>query len=349
MTSWLSALYHSAIVWDAHACLPLEYNADMSPLERHRKAGATFVSVNVGMDFNSLGQVTRVIAGFRDWLIRHDEHYILAGTIADVQRAKIDGKLAVAFDLEGSMMLEDDLAMLRLYRDLGVRQIHLAYNLNNSIAGGCHDVDLGLTDLGRDVVREINRLGMLMDCSHSSRETALEIMEISSKPVIFSHANVQALVDHRRNIDDERILACAKTDGVIGINGIGLFLGNTLEIPALIRHIDYLAEHIGTRHIGLGIDYAFNSKNPKHSDLPPGERAEKWWPREFGYGGLDLGCVEPEALPQIAAALSKRGYKDADVLGILGGNFLRVAEATWPAPAKEQGRKRYRGAKAEAR
>lgn len=324
-----NALYSSAVIWDAHACLPLEYNADMSPLERHRKAGATFVSVNVGMDFNPLGQVVRVIAGFRDWLIRHSEHYILVQDVADVRRAKQEGKLAVAFDLEGSMMLEDDLAMLRLYRDLGVKQIHLAYNLNNSIAGGCHDVERGLTDLGREVVREINRLGMLMDCSHSGRATALEIMEISTKPVIFSHANVQALVDHRRNIDDERIQACARTDGVVGVNGIGLFLGKSVETSAFIRHIDYLAEHIGTRHIGIGIDYAFDSKKPGHSDLPPGEPVEKWWPREAGYGGGAFGCIPPERLPEIADALSQRGYKDDEVIAILGGNFLRVAEATW--------------------
>ncbi|HVJ36041.1 MAG TPA: membrane dipeptidase [Terriglobia bacterium] len=329
MTSGRNALYQSAIVWDAHACLPLEYNGDMSPLQRHREAGATFVSVNVGMDFNPLGQVVRVIAGFRDWLIRHSEHYILVQDVADVRRAKQEGKLAVAFDLEGSMMLEDDLAMLRLYRDLGVKQIHLAYNLNNSIAGGCHDVERGLTDLGREVVREINRLGMLMDCSHSGRATALEIMEISTKPVIFSHANVQALVDHRRNIDDERIKACARTDGVVGVNGIGLFLGKSVETSAFIRHIDYLAEHIGTRHIGIGIDYAFDSKTPGHSDLPPGERREKWWPREAGYGSGTFGCIPPERLPEIADALSQRGYKDDEVIAILGGNFLRVAEATW--------------------
>ncbi|HVI90573.1 MAG TPA: membrane dipeptidase, partial [Dongiaceae bacterium] len=302
---------------------------DMSPLERHRKAGATFVSVNVGMDFNPLGQVIRVIAGFRDWLSKHSDHYILAQSVEDVRRAKAERKLAVAFDLEGSMMLEDDLAMLGLYRDLGVRQIHLAYNLNNSIAGGCHDADRGLTDLGRAVVAEINRVGMLMDCSHSSRATALEIMEVSTKPVIFSHANVQALVDHRRNIDDERIQACARTDGVVGVNGIGLFLGNTIEIDAMIRHVDYLAEHIGTRHIGIGIDYAFDSANPQHSDLPPGEPAAKWWPREFGYGGTKFGCIAPEKLPEIAEALSKHGYKDAEVTAILGGNFMRAAEATW--------------------
>lgn len=328
MTNPPSTLYRSAIVWDAHACLPLEFNGDMSPLERHRKAGATFVSINVGMDFNPLGQVVRVIAGFRDWIAKNADRYLLAGSVSDVYRAKREGKLAVAFDLEGSAMLEDDLAMLRLYRDLGVKQIHLAYNLNNSIASGCHDADLGLTDLGRSVVREINRLGMLMDCSHSSRQTALEIMDISTKPVIFSHANVQALVDHRRNIDDDRILACAKTDGVIGVNGIGLFLGGSIETSALIRHIDYLAERVGTRHIGLGIDYAFSSTNPKHSDLPPGERSDKWWPRELGYGNK-LGCIAPEALPDIASALSQRGYKDSDVIAILGGNFMRVAEATW--------------------
>lgn len=323
------AIYETAIVWDAHACLPLEYNADMSPLERHRKAGATFVSVNVGMDFNPLSQVVRVIAGFRDWLNRHAEHYLLVERVDDVRRAKAEGKLAVAFDLEGSVMLEDDLAMLRLYRDLGVKQIHLAYNLNNSIAGGCHDVDRGLTELGRAVVKEINRVGMLMDCSHSARATALEIMEISTKPVIFSHANVQALVDHRRNIDDERITACARTDGVVGVNGIGLFLGNRAEVPAIIRHIDYLAERIGPRHIGIGIDYAFDSRNPQHSDLPPGETHEKWWPREHGYGGAKLGCVTPESLPEIADSLAKGGYKDDDIGAILGGNFMRAAAATW--------------------
>lgn len=321
------ALHRAALVWDAHACLPLLPNYDMSALERHRAAGASFVSVNVGMDFNPLGQCIRVIAGFRDWIAKHGEHYLQAETVADVRRAKAEGKLAVAFDLEGSVMLEDDLAMLRLFRDLGVRQIHLAYNRNNSVAGGCHDVDRGLTELGRAVVREINALGLLMDCSHSGRATSLEIMELSTKPVVFSHANARALVEHRRNIDDAQILACARTDGVIGVNGIGLFLGGDVETESLVRHIDYLAGKVGTRHIGLGLDYSFVRG---HSDLPPGEAAETWWPKSHGYDLPSMDIVPPERLPDITEALLRRNYKEDDVGAIIGGNFLRAAEATWP-------------------
>jgi membrane dipeptidase len=322
-------VYRKAIVWDAHSCMPIAANQDLSDLERHRRAGASFISINVGMDFNPLGQCIRVIAGYRDWLAKHTEHFILATTAADVRRAKAEDKLAVAFDLEGSVMLEDDLAMLRLFRDLGVRQIHLAYNLNNSIAAGCHDEDRGLTELGRAVVKEINAVGMLMDCSHSGRRTSLEIMAVSKKPVIFSHSNPKGMRNHGRNIDDEQIAACAKTDGVIGICGIGPFLGeNDIRSETVVRHIDYVAERVGTRHIGLALDFVFD---PAHDDLPKGEDHNKWWPRTEGYGKATAPTriVPPEQLPEIAEVLLKRGYPEADIVGILGGNFLRVAEATW--------------------
>ncbi len=326
-----NSLYRNAIVWDSHACMPLAYNQDLAELERHRMAGATFISINVGMDFNPLGQCIRVIAGYRDWIAKHPEHFLQAETVADVRRAKREGKLAVAFDLEGSVMLEDDLAMLRLFRDLGVRQIHLAYNRNNSIAAGCHDADRGLTALGRAVVAEINAVGMLMDCSHSGRQTSLEIMEISKRPVIFSHSSVKALKNHPRNIDDEQIAACARTGGVIGIAGIGTFLGdNDIRTETIIRHVDYLAERVGTSHIGIGTDFEFAAR-PGHSDLPPGMDPDFWWPKVSGYASGKTQIVPPEQLPEFAEGLLRRGYKDAEVVGIIGGNFLRVAEATWPA------------------
>src|SRR5258708_31669420 len=131
-------VHGASIVWDAHACLPLIPGHSMEALERHRAAGVTFVSVNVGMDMNPIAQVLRVIAGFRAWLEEHSDHFLLAGAVADVERAKHEGKLAVAFDLEGSAMLEDDPAMVRLHRDLGVRHIPLAYNHGYSVDRGCH-------------------------------------------------------------------------------------------------------------------------------------------------------------------------------------------------------------------
>lgn len=317
------------LIWDAHACMPIQPNQDLSALERYRKIGAAFVSINVGMDFNPLGHIIRVIAGYRDWLARNTDRFILAESVEDVAAARNSGRLAVAFDLEGSMMLENDLTMLRLFRDLGVRQIHLAYNRNNSIAGGCHDVDRGLTPLGRSVVREINAVGMMMDCSHASRRCSLEIMELSRQPVVFSHANVRALKDHPRNLDDAQIDACAATDGVIGLSGIGIFLGdNDIRVETMMRHIDYLAARIGTRHIGLGLDFTFEELT---GDLPDGEVLERWWPSSLGYDLKGMRYMAPERLLDIAAAMDKAGYSSADVQAVLGGNFLRVANASWKA------------------
>jgi len=327
--SW-PAFYRDGIIWDAHACLPLLPNYDCRALARHRAAGATFVSVNVGMDFNPLGQCIRVLAGFRDWVKRHGDHYLLAERIEDVTRAKSEDKLAIAFDLEGSLMLEDDLAMLGLYRDLGVRQMHLAYNRDNHIAGGCFGRDQGLSDLGRAVVRECNRVGIVMDCSHSARETSLDVMRESARPVVFSHSNARALCDHPRNIDDDQIKAAAATGGLVCVTGIGPFLGADIATETLIAHIDYMVGKIGVAHVGIGIDYSFDTE---HSDLPAGEDPKAWWPPVEGsdFNFDEIHFISPERLPAIALALLRHGYAEKDVAAIMGGNYLRVAGACWSA------------------
>ncbi len=316
-----------SLVWDAHACLPLVPGTSMEALERHRAAGVSFVSINVGMDMNPLAQVMRVIAGFRAWLAAHGDRFLLAGSLADVERAKSEGKLAVAFDLEGSVMLEDDPAMVRLYRDLGVRQIHLAYNRDNSVGGGCHGRDVPLTALGRSVVAAINEAGLIMDCSHTGYRTSMEIMERSTRPVVFSHSNPRALKDHARNIGDDQIDACARTGGVVAINGIGIFLGaNDISVETLLRHVDYVVERVGVAHVGLGLDYMFGELS---GDLPPGSRSEEWWPPGNEYDVEDMKVVPPERFPEITAGLLARNYGEDDVRAILGGNMARVARASW--------------------
>jgi membrane dipeptidase len=321
------ALHSASVVWDAHTCLPLTPGQSMEPLERHRAAGVTFVSVNVGMDFNPISQVMRVIANFRAWVEQHSDRFLLASSVADIERAKSEGKLAVAFDLEGSAMLEGDLAMVQLYRDLGVRQIHLAYNRDNSVAGGCHGKDAPLTALGRQVVEEVNRVGLLMDCSHSGYRTSMEVMERSTRPVIFSHSNVQALKNHARNIRDDQIKACARTGGVVAVSGIGIFLGaNDIRLETLMQHIDYIADRVGTAHIGLGLDYVFGALS---ADLPADSHPDEWWPPGNEYDLNDMAIVPPERFPEITDALLDRGYNDVEVRGILGENMARAARATW--------------------
>ena len=136
------------IHWEAHACLPLHPAADFSPLTRYLAAGVHFVSINVGMCMNPVSQILPVLAAFRANIAAAPHLFLLARTVADVQLAFDTGRLAVAFDLEGALPLLDEPAMAGLYSDLGVRQIHLAYNRNNAVADGCHDVERGLTPLG---------------------------------------------------------------------------------------------------------------------------------------------------------------------------------------------------------
>jgi len=324
------AAHARSVVWDAHSCLPLLPGQSMAALERHHAAGVSFVSINVGMDFNPIPTIMRVTAAFRAWITEHSDRYLLPESIEDVRRAKREGKLAVAFDLEGSVMLDDDLAMLRLYRDLGVRQIHLAYNRDNSVGGGCHGADVPLTPLGRQVVDEINRVGLIMDCSHSGYRTSMEVMERSRRPVVFSHSNPKALKNHARNITDDQIDACARTGGVVAVSGIGIFLGdNDISTETLLRHIDYVVDRVGVDHVGIGLDYVFDRNA---NDDPPNFNRADWWPPGNEYGQslyAELRIVPPERFPEITEALLAHQYGEADVAKIIGGNMLRVAERSW--------------------
>ena len=321
-------LHESALVWDAHGILPLTTAVDFTVLERHRQFGVNYVSVNVGMDFNPIDQIVGVLAHFRDAIARHPRSFLLAQGVESVWQAKREGKLAVGFDLEGSVMLDGRLSMLRLFRDLGVRQAHLIYNRGNAVGGGCHDPeDRGLTDFGRQVVAEMNRLGMIVDASHAGERTSLELIENSAKPVVFSHANARALADHPRNITDEQIRACAASGGVVGVSGIALLLGDSQAgVETLVNHIDHIASVSGPDHVGIGLDFEFAS-DP--DEMPPDLDRQTWWPAEHGYGPLSATITAPDKLPEITEGLLTRGYAQTDIRKILGMNFLRVAEATW--------------------
>jgi len=246
-------------------------------------------------------------------------------TVDDIHCARRDAKLAVAFDLEGMNALNGDIGMVDLYYRLGVRQMLFAYNRNNLAGGGCHDEDIGLTDFGRAVVREMNRVGMVVDCSHCAYKTSMEAIEASEAPVIFSHANARKLWDHERNIWDDQIKACAATGGVIGVTGVGIFLGpKGPTVEHLVEHIDHMVDLVGPDHVGFGMDSVLRAHKPNQAFT----RNRDYWPeRQYPDGGT--GYVPPEEAPRLTQALLDRGYGEADVRGILGGNFLRVAETVW--------------------
>lgn len=320
------------IVWDNHACMPLR-PGDVSllpQLERVRKAGVTVVSLNISIDLVDPREAFVVLATFRHWLQEHGEHYALVDTVADIERAKSKGKLAVLFDIEGGNAVAEDPGLVELFYRLGVRWMLLAYNKNNRLGGGCMDDDTGLTDYGREIIDEMERVGMVLCCTHVGHRTAQEAMEYARSPVIFSHSNPSALYFHVRNIPDELMRMCAAKGGVVNINGVGMFLGVDAQGRAdnstetIVRHVDYAVQIIGPEHVGLGLDYVFDlseleeyvQKYPEK--FPPGVRKPEGYTQ-----------VEPERFPVIAEALLKRGYRDQDVQGILGHNNLRIARQVW--------------------
>ena len=319
------------IHWESHACLPLHPDADFAPIDALRKVGVNYVSINVGMDMNPVTQVMAVLGAFRAKIAAQPDKFLLAHSVTDVEKAQAHGLIAVGFDLEGAMPLMDQPEMVALYASLGVKQIHFAYNRNNAVADGCHDVERGLTPLGKRMVQAVNDAGMLMDCSHTGRKCSLDIMAASGKPVIFSHSNPLALAEHGRNITDEQIKACASTGGVVCLSGVSAFLGSSSpNATDMARHAAYVADLVGVQHIGIGLDISF--RQPELNDNPPGDYDPVyWWPREAGYNRaiarMEYTPVETwQLLPQ---ALGQVGMSPADVALVMGQNMVRVARQVW--------------------
>jgi membrane dipeptidase len=317
-----------ALVWDNHACMPLRPNDDsfLPELRRLRDAGVNAVGLNVGFGGQGVEEHLRMLAHFRHWLKARPGEYLLIRTSDDVLRAKESGRLGVFFDIEGANGIADQLSLIELYYDLGVRWMLVAYNLNNRAGGGCLDEDPGLSEFGGRMIDEMNRVGMVLCCSHTGERTALEAIERSAEPVIFSHSNPRAMWDHPRNIRDNVIRACAQRGGVIGINGIGHFLGNGGDLSeTLARHVDYVAALAGIDHVAIGLDYVFDTQ-----ELIEYLRNN---PELFGKDARSaetgFHSVAPEQLHDVVATLSKLGYSDGDLEKILGLNLLRIARAVW--------------------
>ncbi len=319
------------VVWDAHAGFPFERAGDLEELGRWRAAGIDYVSVNIGYDYQPWTTALEAASAYRHWMRAHRALVVPAIGVGDIARARSEGKIAIGFDIEGANALNGDAGMVDVFYKLGVRQMLFAYNRNNLAGGGCHDADTGLTGFGREVLAEMNRVGMVVDASHCGARTARELMERSATPVIFSHSNARAVWDHERNVSDELIRQCAAGGGVVGITGVGPFLGRRGAVAEhVVEHIDHVVGLVGAGHVGLGIDSVLE----KHGALDDmiggaGARERFYWPEAQYATGAGIGILPPEALPAIVEGLLARGYDDAAIAGIVGGNFLRLATAVW--------------------
>lgn len=311
------------LLWDQHACLPLQPDADVGYLRRFDRNGPTYVSVNVGYSPQSFDDSSLLLTRFRAAITDHPG-LALATTPSDIEAA--GGRIAVAFDLEDSNPLDGDLDNVARFVDLGVRTMLPSYNHANRAGCGCLDTDdTGLTAWGRDLVAEMNAAGMVPDGSHCSARTGLDLCEVSSKPVIYSHSCMRGVWDHPRNITDDQARACAATGGVVGITGVGIFLGpNTPTLEAMTRHLEYAVELVGIEHVGVSTDHSFDAEDflAEIRDHPEAfdESYTRWGP---------IRWMAPEVFVTLGSHLAQRGWSADDIRAVLGGNFRRVAECSW--------------------
>src|SRR5256885_8058015 len=292
-------------------------------LPRMREGGldAAFFSIYMAGTVTGPEAVKRslvMIDNVRRLAEEHPNDIVLATTAADVRAAHKAGKIAALMGMEGGHMIDDNLSVLRDYQRLGVRYMTLTHSVNTNFADSSGDQPAhnGLTDFGKDVVREMNRLGMMVDISHVADKTFWDAREVSKAPLVASHSSCRALSGHPRNMTDDMIKALAGKGGVIMINYSTSFLSNELyeatpknvppaERPSvswekIVEHIDHAVKLAGPTHVGLGSDFDGTT--------------------------VPVGMDDVTQLPKITEALLAKGYSEQDVTNILGGNLLRLME-----------------------
>ena len=324
-------------------------------IPRMREGGldALFFSIWVTGDVTGPVAVKRALVqidAVREAVRKHPNDLVLATTAADIRKAAADRKIAALMGVEGGHMIAEDLAVLRVFAALGVRYMTLTHSLNTPWADSSGDKPAhdGLTAFGKDVVREMNRLGMMVDISHVADKTFFDTLEVTRAPVIASHSSARAIANAPRNMTDDMLRAVAKNGGVVMINYHSGFLSEAYrtarpspalqarldeaakrcgdneacsilegqrinqeamaagELPKvtweqIVEHIDHVAKVAGVDHVGLGSD--------------------------FDGATMPLGMEDASKLPKLTDALLKKGYSDADIEKMLGGNILRVMEA----------------------
>ncbi|GAB3699123.1 dipeptidase [Nocardiopsis oceani] len=227
-----------------------------------------------------------------------------------------DGTVRFVLHLEGGAPLEGDLASLRTLHRLGVRSAQLTWNVRNDLADGVLErrTGGGLTRFGADVVREMNRLRMLVDLAHIAEPGFWHAVELSEAPVAVTHANARAVYDHPRNLSDAQLRAVAGCGGVVGVHCLPAYVDpEHPTIDRLVDHISHMVDVMGVEHVGLGADFPTNDG--------PRPAREQRFPRKREQ--LD-GFNEIDELPALASRMLERGYGIPEVAAILGGNFARL-------------------------
>jgi membrane dipeptidase len=325
------ALHKKAVIIDGHNDSLIEHRArkesmDLAPdwpsyqvdLGRMKAGGLTAMNSMVGDD--DLVEGIELWSGMYENLDKHPRDFLLVRTSDDILQAKREGKIGLIGQLESCTLLHNSLKVLHAMHVLGVRVAGLTHGEGGgehtlqgakSPFGYCTPADRererketqGLTAFGRTVVPELNRLGIVVDLAHANDAAFYEALQLSTKPVEFSHGAVFALSPHWRNLTDDQLKALAANGGVIGLAPLPAFIGQDPKdqtVQRFVDHIEYVCELIGDGHVGFGADYDGMGRDtvaiiPSHADMP-----------------------------QITQAMLDHGFSEETILKFWGGNFLRV-------------------------
>lgn len=311
-------------------------------------SGAVYQSLNEG-GVTAINATIATWENFREtldhiskWLVRFRERsgqILQVETVDDIRRAKREGKTGVILGWQNTSPIENDLDRLELFHRLGVRIAQVTYHERNLLGDGCMErVDGGLTNFGVDAVKEMNRVGILIDLSHVGVSTTMESIEVSDMPVAITHANAKSYYDHRRNKTDEAIKRMAEKGGVIGATCIRSFLRNSFDatLEDYLDAIDHLIDMVGVDHVAIGTDHT--QDQPDEFWRYIGAQQGTKFPSTFTLVDEDPKPWQdyypdeletPAQMPVLSEALLARGYSDEDVRKFLGGNWLRLFEQVW--------------------
>ena len=246
----------------------------------------------------------RILDEIEAMVAKSDSYVNIAYTPADLYRLKSEGKKAIMLGIENGYAIGKDLANIERFRRRGVVYMTLCHNGNNQLCGSAryNDENLGVNAFGEQVIREMNRVGMMVDISHAGEQTFYDALSISNKPIVASHSSSRALCNHPRNLTDAQLKALADKGGVAQVTLYNGFLKEegTATIQDAIAHLNHMVNVMGIEHVGIGTD--------------------------FDGDGSIIGCASASELINFTRCLLKERYSEEDIRRIWGGNFLRVME-----------------------
>ena len=299
--------------------------------QRYKDSGINVFHIAVGV---GAAQALQFVSGWNGLVANHDEHLMRITRASDFARAKKSGKIGILIGIQNSDHFQNPNDVNTFYA-LGQRVSQLTYNTRNLIGNGSTERrDEGISDFGIRIIERMNEVGMAVDVSHCGDKTTLDAFEISKKPVLITHSNCRALVpNHPRCKSDEAIRAVGKAGSVVGITGVRMFVRDSepTTIEHMLDHYDHVAKLIGVEHVGIGSDIDLDG----YDDLPEDELKQLKAAYKSSYAFREKTDIEgvdhPKRMFDLVEGFIRRKYTDAQIEGILGGNFRRVLAQIWAA------------------